>query len=122
MLLRLTAFAAAVLGGLIGGVLGVVGTIVSSYYGPRKLEERRERLREELEFGPRKQLLERMLRDEDTKIRSLDMLRHVTGTSEEECRRLLIEIGARGVVMSGNREGWALIERMPLRGDYQEPS
>ncbi len=32
----------AIVGGFIGGVLGVVGTIVSSYFGPRKLEEWRE--------------------------------------------------------------------------------
>ena len=61
-----------------------------------------------------------MLEAKDTRVRSLDMLKHVTGTSDEECRRLLIEIGARGVIMSGQREGWALIERFPLAGDYQD--
>lgn|GEM_PF-2623056 len=30
----LTEFEAALLGGLIGGILGVIGTIVSSYCGP----------------------------------------------------------------------------------------
>jgi len=59
----------------------------------------------------------RMLQDSKHDIRTLDMLKHVTGTSADECRRLLIEIGARGVVMSGDREGWALIERYPLDTD-----
>ena len=107
-------------GGFIGGILGVAGTLVTSYYGPRNLEEWRDRRREEREFGPRKELLRKMLSAEETKIRTLDMLKHVTGTSDEECRRLLIEIGARGVVMSGQREGWALIDRYPLAGDFHE--
>lgn len=108
------------MGGLIGGFLGVTGTIVTSYWGPRKYEEWQERLREAREFGPRKALLERMLRDPKHRIRTLDMLKHVTGTSEEECRRLLIEIGARGVLMTGQREGWALIERYPLEEPLEE--
>lgn len=98
----------------------MTGTIVTSYYGPRRLEEWRERRREAREFGPRKDLLERMLRDPSHPIRTLDMLKHVTGTSDDECRRLLIEIGARGVVMSGHREGWALIERYPLDKAFEE--
>jgi hypothetical protein len=113
-------FSAALLGGLIGGVLGVVGTLVTSYYGPRRLEQWREGQREAREFGPRKALLERTLNDEDHPIRTLEMLKHVTGTTDEECRRLLIEIGARGVVMSGGREGWALIERWPLEKTFRD--
>lgn len=116
----MSSFSAALLGGVIGGVLGVIGTLVTSYYGPRQLEQWRERQRETREYGPRKALLERMLRDSDHPIRTLAMLKHVTGTSEEECRRLLIEIGARGVVMSGNREGWALIERWPLDKAFED--
>jgi hypothetical protein len=58
-----------------------------------------------------------MLGDPDFEIRSLSQLSRVTGTSEEECRRLLIEIGARGVSMAGGEEGWALIERFPLDQD-----
>jgi hypothetical protein len=111
---------AALLGGFIGGALGVTGTIVTSYYGPRRLEEWRERRRDAREFGPRRALLERMLRDPNHPIRSLDMLKHVTGTSDDECRRLLIEVGARGVLMSGHREGWALIERYPLDNAFEE--
>jgi hypothetical protein len=62
----------ALLGGFVGGSLGVAGTLVTSYFGPRKLEE---------------------------------------------CRRLLIAVGARGVLMRGQKEGWALIERYPLDRD-----
>ena len=106
---------AATVGGLIGGFLGVVGTLISSYYGPRKIEEWRESQKEERENGPRKLLLKQMLEDPRFKDgRFLETLRCITGTSSEECRRLLIEIGARGVMLSGNKEGWALISRKPL--------
>jgi hypothetical protein len=105
---------AALIGGLIGGVLGVLGTLVSSYWGPRQLEEWREREQEERQYGPRKELLKTMLADEKWRMRSMDVLSRVSGTSTEECRRLLIEIGARGVTMEGQEEGWALIERFPL--------
>ena len=46
----------ALIGGFIGGVLGVIGTPLSSYYGPRKLEEWKERRIEERHNGPRKTL------------------------------------------------------------------
>ena len=70
--------------------------------------------------GLAKSCSSRCLADSDHPIRTLAMLSHVTGTSEDECRRLLIEIGARGVVMSGQREGWALIERYPLDRAYEQ--
>ena len=103
------------IGGVIGGVLGVVGTLVSSYYGPRRLEQ----WREERDAGPRKDLLMRMLTDPKHKIRSLERLTLVTGMSDDDCRRLLITMGARGVVMSGEREGWALIERYGFEQDTE---
>ena len=87
---------AALLGGFIGGALGVVSTLVASYFGPRGLEQWRANDREEREYGPRKRLLEQMLIEPNPPIRSFQQLRHVTGTTDEECRRLLIEIGARG--------------------------
>lgn len=111
-------FAAAVVGGLIGGVLGVAGTLVTSYYGPRRLEEWRERKKDEREDGPRRRLLKQMLDDERFPDgRYLDTLGVVSGTSPAECRTLLIQIGARGVTLSprdGSTEGWALISRKPL--------
>lgn len=48
----------AVLAGvIIGGVLSVAGTFVGSYWGPLKLDKRREEKYE----GPRKLLLQRLL-------------------------------------------------------------
>jgi hypothetical protein len=99
---------AVIAGVIIGGVLGVASTFVGSYWGPLQLEKRREKKKD----GPRKELLLRLL-NEDSKnkpIRSLERLRLVTGTTAEECRRLLIEVRARGVRMKGGREGWALVE------------
>lgn len=108
-------FASAIVGGLIGGVLGVIGTLVSSYYGPRKFEEWREQREEERLNGPRKRLLKKLLEDQRFKDgRTLETLSRVTGTSEEECRRLLIEIEARGVRLADGKEGWALIARKPF--------
>lgn len=108
-------FGSAIVGGLIGGALGVIGTLVSSYYGPRKFEEWREQRLDERLNGPRKRLLKKMLEDPRFKDgRFLETLRRVTGTSEEECRRLLIEIEARGVILADGKEGWALITRKPL--------
>ena len=110
----MSTFGAALLGGLVGGVLGVVGTLVSSYWGPRRLEEWRERRQEDEEYGPRKRLLRKMLEDPSFEARSLAQLSRVTGTTEEECRRLLIQIAARGVTLGSGEEGWALIEKIPL--------
>ncbi len=101
----------ALLGGFIGGALGVFTAFVASYFGPRRLEQWRADIKEEHEYGPRKRLLEQMLLEPNPPIRTLKQLRHVTGTNDDECRRLLIEIGARGVTMRGGTEGWALIER-----------
>ena len=44
----------------------------------------------------------------------METLSRVTGTPPDECRRLLIEIEARGVKLEGDVEGWALISRKPL--------
>jgi len=51
-------------------------------------------------------------------IRKFERLRHITGTTDEDCRRLLIEIGARRVLMPGEVEGWALIDRY----DFSRPA
>ena len=106
---------AGLIGGVVGGALGVVGTTVTAYWGPRRLEQWRQERRDE----PRKRLLRRMLDDERfPNGRTLDRLRIVTGTSADECRGLLIQVGARGVIFRGEVEGWALVERKPLDGEY----
>jgi|SRR5579863_3272100 len=105
----------ALVGGLVGGILGVVGTLLSAYYGPRKLEEWREQKMEERLNGPRKHLLRKLLADgRFTDGRKIETLTLYSGTSPEECRRLLIEIEARGVRFADGSEGWALISRKPL--------
>src|SRR6266545_6332296 len=75
-----------------GGVLGVLSTALGSYYGPRRLEEWRAARADQ----PKKNLLRTLLDDPRFPDgRHLETLRIVTGTSEEECRRLLIEVEAR---------------------------
>jgi len=104
---------AGIIGGFTGGALGVLSTVVGSYYGPRKLEEWRAHSKDE----PKKQLLKSLLDDPRFPDgRYLETLRIVTGTSEEECRRLLIELDARGVISRGGeqKELWALIKNKPL--------
>ena len=64
----------------------------------------------EHDYGHRKRLPKEMLLEPNPPIRTLKQRRHVTGTTDEECR-LLIEIGARRVTMRGGAGGWALIER-----------
>jgi hypothetical protein len=110
---------AGIFGGLIGGSLGLLGNAVTSYWGPRKLEQWRQSHRDE----PRKQLLRRLLDDERYPDgRSLKRLCVVTGTAAEECRRLLIQVNARGVILAGGEEGWALIARKPLDGAFTFPA
>ncbi len=105
----------ALVGGFVGGILGVVTTLLSSYWAPRKLEEWREKRVEVRLNGPRKRLLKKLLEDEQfSDGRKIETLTLYTGTSPEECRRLLIEIGARGVRFADGSEGWALISRKPL--------
>ena len=93
----------------------MLGTLLSSYYGPRKLEEWREKRLEERINGPRKRLLKRLL--EDPRFadgRKIETLSRVSGTNADECRRLLVELNARGVLLADGSEGWALISKKPL--------
>jgi len=104
----------AIAGGFVGGVLGVIGTIFSAYYGPRKLEECKEERRVKKWDEPRKRLLLNILNDPEKTMRSIETLSRASGTNPEECRRLLIEIKARGIRLRGNKEGWVLIKNKPL--------
>ena len=100
---------------MIGGVFGLIGGLVSTYWGPRRLEEWRLDRHEQRHNGPRKNLLCKMLQDNRwPDRRTMETLSRGTGTSPDECRRLLIEIEARGVKLKGNVEGWALMSRKPL--------
>lgn len=55
---------------------------------------------------PRKKLLKELLEKKD--FRTIKTLSRVSGTSPEECRTLLIELGARGALLRGDVEGWTL--------------
>jgi hypothetical protein len=107
----------ALVGGAIVGLFGIGTTFLASYFLPLRLERKRAEAEDEKNWGPRKRLLTKMLSKPNPPIRTFTRLRHVTGTSDEDCRRLLIEIGARGVIMRGGTEGWALITRY----DFNEP-
>lgn len=107
------------IGGFIGGILGVVGTILSSYYGPRKLEKWRMEQKEIKYDDPRKKLLKQMLEDNRyPNGRRLTTLSRVIGTNSEECRSLLIDLEARGITLKDDDEkeieGWVLIKNRPL--------
>ena len=102
-------------GGMSGGLVAVIVGLISAYWGPRKLEEWREKRYEQRHNEPRKNLLRKMLEDDRwPNGRKMETLSRVTGTPPDECRRLLIEIEARGVKLEGDVEGWALISRKPL--------
>lgn len=63
----------------------------------------------------RKKLLREMLDNQGFKEgRSLETLSKVTGAAHEDCRRLLIEVGARGFTLADGREGWTYISNRPL--------
>ena len=101
------------IGGLAGGALGCITALLSTYIGPRKLEEWKEKRDEVRIHGPRKRLLLQLLEDEKYDWRYLTTLARTTGMKHDECRRLLVEIGARGSL--GDRsEMWALISRKPI--------
>ena len=109
----------ALIGGAIGAVIGVLGTWISSYIGPRAFEKWKTKQIEKKHDEPRKRLLLQMLNDENFKDgRKLSTLCMVTGTKKEECRRLLIQLDARGIkfsnVASEDSEGWVLIQNKPL--------
>lgn len=107
------------IGGFIGGILGVIGTILSSYLGPRKLEMWRMKQKEKKYDQPRKKLLKQMLDDNRfPNGRRLSTLSIVSGTNLDECRRLLIDLDARGITLKDDYdneiEGWVLIANRPL--------
>lgn len=96
--------------GLAGVVIGALITIT----GNLLLHWMQQRTKGKLDLA-RKTLLRQMLDNTGFKEgRSLDTLSKVTGAAPEECRRLLIEIGARGFTLKDNREGWTYIANRPL--------
>lgn len=106
-------FLTALLGGVVGGIFGWLAAVVSSYWGPRWLEQWRDDRLDKKMHGPRKAMLRELLSDDRFEWRSLRTLARATGTEPEECRRLLIEIGARGSTGEGE-ESWGLLSRHPI--------
>ncbi len=100
---------------LIAIVAGLFGGVVS----PILLEAYRRWDRERRWARPRRELLIRMLSG-DLVYRSLESLSRTTGTGPEDCRSLLVELGARGGTLHDGREAWALISRAPLQEEFDE--
>ena len=91
--------------GLLGVVIGVLGTFLRDYL--------QDRHRRKLDKGRKEMLLE-MLRDNrfPKKWRAIATMSRVVGADEEVTKRLLIEVGARG---SEKDDGlWGLIEYHPF--------
>ncbi|MEL6511750.1 MAG: hypothetical protein AAFQ32_18255 [Pseudomonadota bacterium] len=95
----------------------VLGGIIGAVLGPILLEEYRNWKRERSWKRPRKILLRTML-EGTLKFRTLQTLSRTIGASDEDCRSLLVEIGARGARMKDGEEAWALISRAPLDDEF----
>lgn len=90
------------LGAIAGGVATLGGIILTD-----QLKSRRQVRKDK----PRKELLKKML-EKGFKWRSLSTLANVTGLDDDETKRLLVEIGARG--SETDPSVWGLISRNPL--------
>jgi hypothetical protein len=95
-------------------LIAVVGGLVGAAISPILLDEYRTWRRERSWADPRKKLLLELLNNESKIFRTLETLTRVTGTSPDECRTLLISLGARGALLRDRKEGWALISRAPF--------
>ncbi len=103
-------FWAAVLG-FVGVIVGAVVTIAGNVF----LHWYQQRRGSAID-NARKKLLREMLDNAGFKDgRSLETLSKVTGSTQEDCRRLLIEVGARGFTLQDGREGWTYIKNRPLK-------
>lgn len=106
---------------LVTPLLVFLGTLVGAFIGPLLLEEYREWKQNRVWKKPRKTLLKAKL--DGAKGQgwiSLDTLTTLIGTSDDQCRSLLIEIEARGGTLRSGCEGWALISRRPLSDSDKE--
>jgi len=79
------------------------------------LEMEKEAREEEKIWGPRKRLIKEMLDNAIVeKGRSFKTLKRVTGTPDDDLRRLLVELGARGFTREDGEEAWIYREKRPL--------
>ena len=93
-------------GVIIGAMVSAIGNIFLY-----KLQQRKQNIND----IARKNLLKKML--DNPKFpdgRSFETLSRVTGTTPDECHRLLIELEARGFTMADGRIGWTYIKNRPL--------
>ena len=94
------------IGVITGALIGIVGNLIQEWYKNKD--------KKELE-GKRKMLLKQMLNNTKFEWRDINTLSNVIGATQDETRRLLIDIGARGSeTNNGKNELWALIEKQPL--------
>lgn len=100
--------------------IALVSALIGSVVGPVLLTEYQRWRRERSWAKPRKELLLRMLNDEKHRFKSIDRLARTAGCTHDECRSLLIELGARGAKLQSGNEGWALISRAPLSEDLKK--
>jgi hypothetical protein len=101
---------AAFLGALAGAVASMGGIVLTDYmksYRKRRAD------------APRKRLLIDML-SAGRSWRTLGTLANVTGLSESEAKRLLVQIGARGSETDPNL--WGLLSRNPLPTQPMQPT
>lgn len=61
----------------------------------------------------------KVLNDPEKRFKTIDYLSRIIGSSEDDTRSLLIELGARGATLHNKKEGWALITRAPLKEDLR---
>lgn len=97
----------AFVGVIVGALVSIGGNLLLYWYQNR---------RGSAIDNVRKKLLRKMLDNAGFKEgRSLETLSKVTGATHEECRRLLIELEARGFTLADGREGWTYIKNRPLK-------
>ena len=94
------------LAGFLGALAGAFATL-----GGVVLTDQLKSCRQARRDRPRKELLKKML-EKGLNWRSLSTLSNVTGLDEDEAKRLLVEIGARGSETDPSL--WGLISRNPL--------
>ena len=105
---------AAFLGAIVGAIAGAIASL-----GGVVLTDRLQARRRAEADKPKRKLLEDMLKG-GYKWRSISTLVNVTGLTEPEVKRLLVEIGARGSETAPSL--WGLISRNPLPTHDPEPN
>lgn len=95
------------IGVIVGAIVTAAGNILLLWYQNRRASKI---------DNVRKELLRDLLNNSNFQEgRSLETLSKVTGATHEECRRLLIEMKARGFTFADGREGWTYIKSRPIK-------